>query len=155
MTTRRVHWGLAFGAGLLCLLVPACSHTEAKAGRAASAAARPAASRPSAQAAEPRASTPSAAPRKTHAAGRARRHPFAPVVDPQARRAEVATTTGPLALKAILAGDARAALIQEGDQIHQVRAGDRVGHWTVVDIGGDKVVLATRRSKRVLSLYER
>ena len=94
-------------------------------------------------------------PKKAPATGPAREHPFAPVVDARARRRLLATKTGPLILKAVLAGPDRAAIIRQGSTDHLVRQGDRIGTLTVVAIHKDEVVVGSGKRKQVLLLYER
>ena len=92
-------------------------------------------------------------PKKTAATNTPRRNPFAPVVDPAAARAGQGAETGPLEPKGILQGSVRAALIQEGQNVHLAHVGEHVGGLTVLEIRESEVVLGAGPRKRVLPLY--
>ncbi len=149
MTVHRLRWWLAVLFGLLWLLAPACSRTERES--------RPAPARPAPGAAAPRPADQGAAPapKRAAATGPVRRHPFAPLDDPGARRARSVAGSGPLALKGICgaAGD-RTAIIQEGRHIHFLRVNETLGGLTVLAIRAGEVVLGAGHRRRVLSLYD-
>jgi len=152
MSKRRIRWWLALGIGLLCLLVPACSETDANAERAGTRRPVAAASRRVSTADEPAGSP---APEKTAATGQPRRHPFVSMFDARARSTVSTKKAGPLTLKAILDGPLRAAIIQQGPEAHFVKEGDKIGGLTVLTILDGEVVLGAGRRKRILCLYER
>jgi hypothetical protein len=148
MTLHRWRWLLAAAIALAGLLVPACSDSQAPQQPAAKPKApAPRSERPGGLAAAPL-PAPAAAP------GPARRHPFAPLDGASARRAVVATRTGPLALKGTyVADDVPTAIIQEGTATHFVTEGDQIGSMRVLTIRSGEVVLGAGHQRRVLSLY--
>ena len=148
MARPRIRWWVALVTWLLGMLACACSNTAAKPAQAPG---------PRTQAArKPKASTSTAnSPKqaRTPATGKARQHPFTRVGDGQARHARLATTLGPLTLKAVLGGAERMAIIQEATTTHVVREGEYIGGLAVLSIREGEVVLGSGPRKRILSLY--
>lgn len=160
MGRPRVRWWVALVTWLIGMLACACSKTAARPQAASSkpqaASARPkAASRrqPAAGSQQPAATAATPKQAKTPATGKGRQHPFARVLDSQARRARLATRLGPLTLKAVLGGPARMAIIQEGTTTHVVREGEYIGGLAVLSIRDGEVVLSSGPRKQILSLY--
>jgi hypothetical protein len=163
MRKRRL-W-LAIPVGLACVLVPACSSRNSGETAPKAAATPPAAGAAPALGAAParepvagngrpgRAASP--APQKAAASGPGRRHPFAPVIDEAARRAQVSSKAGPLELKGIVTGPHPVAIIEEGGVTQYVHKGEQVGGLVLLEIGEGEVVLGSGRQKRVLPLYPR
>ena len=153
MRSRRVpHWLVAW-AGILCLLLPACSQTATdpdevqEGGPAAPSKTQPA------QRNDP--NGPRKAARRRHATGKARQHPFVAVVDMSARRKRAPGATGPMVLKAIVHDTKPAAIVQEGQSTHFVREGEWVGAAQILTIREDEVVIRVGARQQILALYER
>ena len=153
MPTRRIWW-LALAAGLLGVLVPACSQTGDQARKAPAGPRRPAQVQQAVAEAARLVQQAAKKPERKPATGPARRHPFRPIRTARAAQG-VATTLGTLTLKGIWGprGD-RSAVIQEGERVHFVRTNDRIGHLTVRSIGDGRVVLGAGRRTEILSLYD-
>jgi len=157
MRVTRVTWWFPAAAWLACAALPGCSETAApqvakKASQSAPDPRRAAASAGGPSVAQP--AGPTQESEKKRATGAARRHPFVPVFDLRAARAPTSEMHGPLALKGVLGGPERTAIVEQGREVHFLREGDTIGRLKVLAVREGEVVLNDGRRTQVLALYE-